>query len=54
MIGCIILNVVSTIAGSAAIGVACYATKSAVPLLAFLIIPKWKWEEKPVDWRLWK
>lgn len=38
------LNAISVLAGSAAIAVACKVTKSAYPLLAFLIIPRWNVE----------
>ena len=36
-----IMNVASVVAGSVAIAVACYVTDSALPLLAFMIIPTW-------------
>lgn len=40
---CMIMNIASVVAGSVAIGIACYVTKSAWPLLAFMLIPKWNY-----------
>lgn len=36
-----ILNICSVVAGSFTIAVACKVTKSALPLLGFMLIPKW-------------
>lgn len=36
-----IMNCVSVVAGSIAIATACKVTKSAAPLIAFMLIPKW-------------
>lgn len=38
-----VLNAVSVIACSAAIATACKVTGSAWPLLAFALIPRWKY-----------
>ena len=37
----IIVNCISMVAGSVAIAVACKVKKSMLPLLAFVLIPKW-------------
>lgn len=37
----VIMNCVSVVAGSIAIGIACKATKSGVPLFALSLIPRW-------------
>lgn len=36
-----VMNCVSIVAGSIAIATACKVTKSAVPLVAFTLIPQW-------------
>lgn len=38
-----IMNVCSVVGGSIAIAVACAVTKSALPLVAYIIIPKWSY-----------
>lgn len=38
---CMVVNICYCFASSIAISFACYVTKSAAPLFAFLIIPKW-------------
>lgn len=38
---CMITNICSMAAGSIAIAVACTVTKSALPLFAFLLVPRW-------------
>lgn len=40
---CMIMNIGCIAAGSIAIAVGCYVTKSALPLFAFLLIPKWNY-----------
>ncbi|MCI8992268.1 MAG: hypothetical protein HFG80_06000 [Eubacterium sp.] len=40
-----IMNCVSVAAGALAIAVACKITKSAWPLLAFIIVPTWSTTE---------
>lgn len=37
----ILCNAISCVAGSTAIAIACKVTKSALPLLAFPLIPRW-------------
>lgn len=46
---CMILNCISVISGSIAISVACFVIKSAWPLVAFLIIPKWEFTHNGTD-----
>lgn len=46
---CMVINICSCFASSIAISVACYVTKSAAPLLAFLIIPKWTYSRNGED-----
>lgn len=40
-----IINCVSMIAGGIAIAVACKVTKSGLPLLGFLLVPRWDYKE---------
>lgn len=40
---CMILNICSVTVGSIAIAVACKVTRSAWPLIALALIPKWNW-----------
>lgn len=44
-----IMNVTAMIGGSIAIAAACKASKSAWPLLAYLLIPRWRYEEKALN-----
>lgn len=41
---CMIINISCMAAGSIAIAIACYVTKSACPLLAFMLIPKFTYQ----------
>lgn len=44
-----ITNLGSMAFGSIAIAVACKVTKSAAPLWAFLLIPRWRYSSGPVE-----
>lgn len=44
-----IANICCTAVGSIAIAVACHTTKSALPLLAFLLIPRWNYKNYDKD-----
>lgn len=39
----IILNMISVVASCIVIGIACNITKSAWPLLALIVVPRWSW-----------
>lgn len=45
----VILNCVSVLSCSIAIAVACKITKSAMPLWALLLVPKWDYREGPTN-----
>lgn len=42
-------NIASMLLGSIPISIACYVTKSAVPLLAFLLVPRCSMHERVSD-----
>lgn len=47
----VILNCVSVLSCSIAIALACKVTKSAMPLWALLLVPKWDYSENKITRR---